>query len=518
MVNDLEITCGPAGAFGKRKVVAKLDNKVHPHTFDPFDQVQRRAFREAVVSKFDLPEDAHEFIETKLLAAAETDDPLIECSTVKLSDVEPEEIEWLWPERIAIGKLTLLVGDPGLGKSFITIDITARVSRGAVWPDAPKEKPTAGDVILLTAEDDLADTVRPRLDAHDADASRIIAIKGARFVDDGEERMVNLATDLDSIRRVIQSANNPRAIVIDPISAYLGKTDSHKNAEVRGVLAPIAELAAELRVAVIAVSHLRKGDGDALYRTMGSLAFIAAARSAWVVCRDKADPKRRRRLLLPLKSNIGCDVGGLAFSIRLHPLGGPPCVQWEPEPVNTEADEAIGHQHKRGRTPDERTEAADWLRAELASGPRYAKELIADGSEMGYAKRTVQRAFRKVLQGTPSREEFGGPVLWSLPNDDTMAPIQHSGTYGTYGTYAKTPREEEEEAKFLTVVPDCESVAAMDDFERERTKLGNGHSENRRFKEWCDSPAKNRGPRLPHNETAQDDESAVTLWKKALFE
>ena len=208
---------------------------------------------------------AHEWIEEQILKGAEAadaaDDPFIECQTVRLSDVKPEQVEWLWRERIAIGKLTLIVGDPGQGKSFLTLDIGARVSRAAAWPDNPWEPQPAGDVILLTAEDDLGDTIRPRLDALEADVSRIIAIRGAKFVDDDNERMVNLSTDLQSIRKVVSEANEPRLLIIDPVSAYLGKTDSHNNAEVRGVLAPLAELASELRIAVVAVSHLRKGEG-----------------------------------------------------------------------------------------------------------------------------------------------------------------------------------------------------------------------------------------------------------------
>jgi hypothetical protein len=451
-------------------VTATFGQLQHRDRFDPDDAFKRAKFRDSVISKFQWDDSAHEPLESKILAAAESSCPLSECRTVRLSDVTPEEIDWLWRERIAIGKLTLLVGDPGEGKSFLTLDIASRVSRGAAWPDAPKKQQPAGDVILLSAEDGLGDTVRPRLDAHNADVGRIIAISGTKFFDeaDDQERQVNLATDLDSIRRVVESANDPRAIIIDPVSAYLGKTDSHKNAEVRGVLAPLSALASELRVAVIAVSHLRKGEGAALYRTMGSLAFIAAARSAWVVCRDTADPKRR--LMLPLKSNIAPDVGGLAFAILPHGPGNAPVLCWEGGPVLDAADDVIGHKRKPGPAPDERTEVAQWLRAELIGGPRHAKELIDDGDGFGYSKRTIQRAYREVIKGKPSREGFGGPVIWSLPIGDTTHANGTGHTqHGTNGHtwHQCTNTEEEENIKFLSnesvLMPDCGSVAPPDD-------------------------------------------------------
>jgi putative DNA primase/helicase len=477
------IECGPPGSDGKRIVTARFGKQQHRDKFDVDDSFRRSKFRERLISHFQLTDDAHEHLESKILAAASaTSVVLAECSIVRLSDVQPEQVEWLWHERIAIGKLTLVVGDPGLGKSFVTLDMAARVSRGAPWPDKPGVKQPAGDVILLGAEDDLADTVRPRLDAHEADVSRIIAIKGTKFADeaDDQERMVNLATDLDSIRRVIQSANNPRAIIIDPVSAYLGKTDSHKNAEVRAVLSPLATLAAELRVAVIAVSHLRKGEGQALYRTMGSLAFIAAARSAWVVCQDAADPKRR--LLLPLKSNIAPDVGGLAFAIMPHGFDSQPVLCWEASAVTTAADDAIGHgRRKHGPEPSEREDAAGWLREQLAEGPRPKPEIVAEGDGYGYSERTLRRAF-KDIGGASKVSGFPAVAVWSLSLANGNGHISN-GQPGQPGPTEVIPEEEEETTKFLsntdTVRPSSECQGRLAEFEAERIELsnGNGHGE-----------------------------------------
>ena len=161
--------------------------------------------------------------------------------------------------------------------------------------------------MLLNAEDDFADTIRPRLDAHYANCERVFCLTS----------MSDLKRDIGQLRTAIERVENCRLVIVDPVSAYMGQADSHNNSEVRAVLSPLADLAAETRVAVLAVTHLRKGEGAAMYRAMGSLAFVAAARAAWAVCRDKTDP--RRRLMLAVKNNLAADVAdGLAFTIESH--------------------------------------------------------------------------------------------------------------------------------------------------------------------------------------------------------
>jgi hypothetical protein len=128
---------------------------------------------------------------------------------IRAADVEPESVEWLWPNRIALGKVTLLAGDPGLGKSLATLAITAAISRGASWPDAPHDPQPAGAVVLLNAEDDIADTIRPRLDAHEADCGRVFVLTS----------LSDLARDIDQLSTTIDRTENCRLVVVDPISA-----------------------------------------------------------------------------------------------------------------------------------------------------------------------------------------------------------------------------------------------------------------------------------------------------------
>ena len=158
---------------------------------------------------------------------------------VRLSEVTPVPVRYLWQDRIAVGKLNLLVGDPGLGKSFISYDVAARVSTGAAWPDAGHAP--RGSVVLLSAEDALADTVRPRLDALSADVTRIHALTAVR-VADGPERQFSLAQDVAQLEAVL-ATTGATLVIIDPLSAYLGgKADSYKDPDVRGLLAPLAAL------------------------------------------------------------------------------------------------------------------------------------------------------------------------------------------------------------------------------------------------------------------------------------
>jgi putative DNA primase/helicase len=342
---------------------------------------------------------------------------------VRLSDVKPEPVAWLWPGRIALGKLTLIAGDPGLGKSFLTLDMAARVSRGWAWPDAPGVATTPGGVVLLSAEDGVADTIRPRLDAAGADVARIVALEAIRSVgDNGREsaRTFDLSRDLPALESAIRSVDGCRLVVIDPVTAYLGGVDSHKNAEIRGLLAPLGAIAERHRVAMVAVTHLNKsGGGPAIYRAMGSLAFAAAARAAWAVSKDKHDPSRR--LLLPIKNNIAPDTGGLAY--RIEPLGvdGCPAVAWEPDAVNVSADDALASDRDEDGGRTERDDAAGWLRDLLAHGPRPARDVERDARDAGYSIATVRRA--KAAIGVVSRKPaFGGPWEWTLPAQDAQPP------------------------------------------------------------------------------------------------
>lgn len=337
---------------------------------------------------------------------------------VTVADVLPEKVAWLWPGRFAIGKLSLLAGDPGLGKSFVTLDMAARVSTGSAWPDAPNSPNPVGGVILLSAEDDPADTIRPRLDGTGADVSRIKVLSGVSRPGNSRqdvETSFSLDKDLGALDMAVQQTDGCRLVIIDPVTAYLGGVDSHKNADVRALLAPLGQLAARHRVAVIAVSHLNKNAaGPAVYRSMGSLAFTAAARAVWLVVKDRDAPSRR--LLLPAKNNLAPDVSGLAYSIQPDGLGGSPVVVWEREPVTVQADEALGD--VRGRGTERLADATEWLRDLLDGGKVPARDALREGKENGFSEGLIRKSLKRI--GRQTRDGFGpgSQCYWSLAAPD----------------------------------------------------------------------------------------------------
>lgn len=336
------------------------------------------------------------------------------------SEIEPTPLRWFWPGRIPLGKLCLLIGDPGLGKSLLTLDIAARASRGIAFADGAACEP--GEVVFLSAEDDAADTIRPRLDAAGADPSRIHLIEAVKVrLQDGtlSEKSFSLESDIDALESALAALPQPRLVVIDPISAYLGGTDSHTNAEVRGLLAPLAALAARRKIAVVAVSHLRKSAGSAVHRAIGSIAFAAAARSAWAVAIDPNDPDAR--LFLPLKQNLATDSGGLSF--RIVPAGDVARIDWSTLPVRLRADDVLSSPESESDRA-ERRDARDFLLSQLEDGPVAVRDLQAAARGSGISWRAVETAKAK-LAIRAERAGFGprGRWRWSLPAAYTASPV-----------------------------------------------------------------------------------------------
>src|SRR5262249_48918990 len=181
----------------------------------------------------------------------------------RAADICPRPIGWLWPGRIPLGKITLIAGDPALGKSLLTIDLASHVSTGTDWPVDLSRGPH-GDVLLLSAEDDATDTIRPRLEAAGARIDRVHIVEGIRCKDRHTAaslyRMVSLKRDLEAVEQYLCRLPQARLLVIDPISAYLDDADSHNNSEVRGLLAPLATLAQQHNVAILCVTHLNKAN------------------------------------------------------------------------------------------------------------------------------------------------------------------------------------------------------------------------------------------------------------------
>jgi len=376
------------------------------------------------------------------------------------SSIKTEKICWLWPGRIPRGKITLAAGDPGLGKSLLTVDIAARVSTGAPFPDGSPCK--QGSVIFLSAEDDPADTIRPRLDAAGADVSRIHLLDAVRnFTADGKstESGFNLERDIGALDDALNQTT-ARAVIIDPISAYLGGTDSHSNADVRGLLSPLASLATKHKVAVVAVTHLRKSSGAAIYRAMGSLAFAAAARSVWGVVADPED--KARRLFIPVKQNLAPDQGGLAY--RIEAPDGIARIAWEQGGVAIDANILMGGFETR-EDHSERREAADWLQDFLGNGPQTVPEIQRQSRQAGLSWITVRRAADSL--GIVKRKSgFGAGWQWSLSeaaHTEDALPI-----HTEVSTFEGVPENKKDSANHIPEdahSPICEHLRKVSTFE-----------------------------------------------------
>ncbi|MBI4506293.1 MAG: AAA family ATPase [Chloroflexi bacterium] len=339
---------------------------------------------------------------------------------VLLADVQPEQVRWLWPGRIPLGKLTILDGDPGLGKSLLTLDLAARVSAGRPMPDGTYGLGAPGGVVLLSAEDDLADTIRPRLDAAGADCSRIGALTAVCA--DDKERFATLG-DIAVIREAIARLGervDARLVVIDPLMAYIA-TDAHVDADVRSRLAPLTKLAAELGVAVVVVRHLNKaGGGNALYRGGGSIGIIAAARAGLLVAPEPGDATGERRILACTKSSLAKMPPALAYRIEAGAAGAVR-ITWLGETAHTASQLLASPAGDDER--DAVAEACGFIREALMDGPRPSNDLQREARAAGIADHTLRRA-RESLGIRPQRLGFGsaGEWMWALPEQASREP------------------------------------------------------------------------------------------------
>ncbi len=239
----------------------------------------------------------------------------------RASEIAPRPVDWLWRGRVPLGMLTMFAGDPKLGKSFVALSVAAAVSRGAPLPgdDVPTEPASA---IVLSAEDDPARTIVPRLIAAGADLPRVHILKSV-ILDNRREAPPRLDIHLAALVTAIERVGDCRLVLIDPITAYLGQVDDHRNADLRSVLSPLNDLAERLRVAVVLVSHLSKGSGtNGKHRVLGSIAYVGTCRANFLFVRDRTDPTGRRVLFCDNGGNLGPAAATLAYTIEEREHGG----------------------------------------------------------------------------------------------------------------------------------------------------------------------------------------------------
>jgi len=336
---------------------------------------------------------------------------------VCLDDVPIRPIDWLWRGRLARGKATLLAGLPDVGKSHIYLDIAARISTGAAWPAealSPGGSAPLGSVIILSAEDAADDTLKPRLVAAGGDPGRIYVLKAIR--EGGKRRTFSLQADLDLISNKISTLGDSALVVIDPVTSYLGKTDSHRTSDVRGALEPLGEFATATGVAVLLISHPPKVSTTAINSVTGSLAFVAAPRLVFISVEEAGASGRRN--LLAVKNNLGRRAPGLGYRLIQTTVGKEivaSLVAWDTDPVHQTADEALATNaaEAKGGGGAIRT-ARDFLSEVLRDGPQPTEAVEKMAKERGISDATLRNA--RKLRGVKAFRTggLGKAGAWSL--------------------------------------------------------------------------------------------------------
>ena len=307
-----------------------------------------------------------------------------------MSDVEAEQVEWLWTPYIPLGKISIIQGDPGNGKTTMALAIAAAVTTGMALPDG--RCTTHGNVIFQSAEDGLADTIKPRLEQLGADCDRVHII-------DEEEQSLSLSDERIEQAIVKMGA---KLFILDPLQAYLGGADMHSANGVRPLMKQLAAVAERTECAIVIIGHLNKKGGKSQYRGLGSIDIYAAARSVLTV--GKLDAGEHLRAIVHNKSNLA--PPGVSQAFELDPHSG---FCWCGE-VDITIDELLSG---RKQAPESQaTKAKRLIESALAHGAVPANDIFKLAEEQGISAKTLNRA--KETLGVISIKRQGR-WFWEIP-------------------------------------------------------------------------------------------------------
>lgn len=298
--------------------------------------------------------------------------------TMRLSDVERKDVEWLWRPYIPMGMVTLITGDPEAGKGWVTMDIAARVSTGRPFPEQEGMR-EPGRVLFLSAEDSPEHVLRPRLEHQEADCSRIwLTSKTCNLTaQSGQDRLMRMIREAD-----------PKLIVIDPITSWVGETDVNRTSTINDLFGTLAGVAGKTGAAIVTVRHRRKpADGerksrDPKFSGLGSIAFTGSARSELLI----GVAEDGQRAMAHEKCSVGPHGPSLAY--KLDPETGK--LTWEGE-TDLQGWDLMGTlpKRKRGRPAVKSAAAKEFLQKFLAHGPEPAMVCIQEAEKQGITKATL---------------------------------------------------------------------------------------------------------------------------------
>ena len=335
---------------------------------------------------------------------------------VRGSDVTLRAVPWVWEGRVPRGALTLFTGDPDVNKTTLLLDLAARITKGSPFPDgAAGVDPET--VVFLSAEDSTESTLMPRFLAAGGDPARIYLMKPH------SARVLSIEKDIPELAAKVKGVGG-RHVMLDPLNAYLPKTDSWKDTAIRTALAPLAAFASESGATAYSVMHLSKDtERSALHRVLGSIGYTAMSRAVYTVARDTDNSNRR--LFLSTKMNLAVKPTGLAFTLASERVRGDGNlvietlkIIWEGAPVLETSDELMARAaRKRNERPREQAEGL--IRELLKDGPVPDTEMKQRLSAAGVAEKTAQRArdglgVQSVKDPTANGAWYWAPPGWTL--------------------------------------------------------------------------------------------------------
>ena len=383
-------------------------NSCGTHTW----QELRRHFEDTTGKKFFFITNAPQAV-----AASAEDGAELCCDLASM--IKPELLDWLWPNRVPFGKLTLFAGHPGVGKGFATMYIAARASTGTNWADCRNTNPPM-ESLIISSEDAASDTLVPRLMAAGADLTKIRIYRITKVK--GGEKSFSLDTDLPALRRMLEKNPNIKLVIIDPISNHLGSLKMNAEQELRNALTPLGTLAEQFKVAVVIVAHFNKNiSSESVQRVGGAMAMVGAVRVAWAFVESKDEGTR---MMLVIKANVSKDVGGLEYEIlsknvniddKVADIGFTRFGK-----VTHESIEAAMKFEQNNTQPTKLSKAMTWLAGFMKDGqPKPAGEIKSLAEIMGYKGTTLDNAY-KALGGKKSFKADGvpdGPWYWQIEKE-----------------------------------------------------------------------------------------------------
>lgn len=321
---------------------------------------------------------------------------------VTMDEIKAEKVDWPWTNRIPFGWITLIDGDPGAGKSYLSLAVASAVSTGESLPFDQKKKSPSG-VLLMSCEDGYGDTVRPHLDQLGADVMRIAIPNPGRGL---ATTMLNASFIEDAVK-----IQRPALVIVDPVIAFAGRKNTDKANDVRELLSPLMGIAEKYALACLVIRHFTKqADTKAMYRGSGSIDFMAACRSAFIIVESEDEPNMR--VLAQVKNSLGPKSASVSFYIDESGF------RWGKQ-VDSDAETLLAANKNGGRARErvQLDSAQKFLTDLLSNGPVASNSVRDKADKAGMAWRTVWRA-KEALNVKASKERGTGEWFWRLPRCD----------------------------------------------------------------------------------------------------